>query len=297
MPRGLDRKRSGGPISRRYFLRALGAGALASCASTTLLGRVAQAQPTTRRFVIREDRFGRLFPNPDPFFRENSARLQATLQDIGKVGGILDAKDQLGDGGKAAAMALIVDRNLSLNNPNNPGQTAGSTFIGQFLDHDVTFDLTSRLAVVTEPTESPNERTPAYDLDAVYGGGPLKDPELYVPVPRGSRARPTKLRIESGGRFEDLPRNLDGSAIIADPRNDENMMIAGLQAAFILFHNHAVDLVARDRRLSSAEVFEKARQLTTWHDRPVGRPARVLGLRERLGQKGPGAGESASNEV
>ena len=60
MPRGLDRKRSGGPISRRYFLRALGAGAVASSASTTLLARVVQAQPTTRRFVIREDRFGRL---------------------------------------------------------------------------------------------------------------------------------------------------------------------------------------------------------------------------------------------
>ena len=47
---------------------------------------------------------------------------------------------------------------------------------------------------------------------------------------------------------EDLPRRLDGTAIIADPRNDENLMIAGLQAAFILFHNRAVGLVARDRR-------------------------------------------------
>jgi hypothetical protein len=128
----------------------------------------------------------------------------------------------------------------------------------------VTFDLTSRLAVVAEPTESPNERTPSFDLDSVYGGGPLRDPELYVPVPRGSRARPTKLRVESGGLFEDLPRRGDRSAIIADPRNDENLIIAGLQAAFILFHNRAVDLVARDR-LSSEEVFERARQLTTWH--------------------------------
>ncbi len=42
-------------------------------------------------------------------------------------------------------------------------------------------------------------------------------------------------------------------------------MIAGLQAAFILFHNKAVDLVARDRRGSAEEVFRKARQLTTWH--------------------------------
>jgi hypothetical protein len=265
MTSGVDGK---GPArsTRRRFLGTLAAGTLATGASSTLLGRIAGAQPpSSRRFVIREDRFGRMFPQLDPFFRDNSSRLRAALQDIGKVGGMLDARDQLGDGGKAAAIALIADPTLSANNPNNPGQAAGSTFIGQFLDHDMTFDLTSRLAVVTEPTESPNERTPGLDLDSVYGGGPLADPSLYVPVPRGSRARPTKLRIEHGGLFEDLPRARDGSAIIADPRNDENMMIAGLQAAFILFHNHAVDVVAGDRRLSSEEVFEKARQLTTWH--------------------------------
>ena len=63
-----------------------------------------------------------------------------------------------------------------------------------------------------------------------------------------------------------MPRNPDGTAIIADPRNDENMMIQGLQAAFILFHNNAVDLVEReDRRASQEEVFEKARELTRWH--------------------------------
>ena len=253
-------------ISRRHFLGALGAGAVASGVSSTLFARAVEAQTSRpRAFVIREDRFGRMFPDLDPFFRDNSSRLRAAMQDIGKLGGMMDAKDRLGDGGKAAAIALIVDPALSANNPNNPSQTAGSTFIGQFLDHDMTFDLTSRLAVVTEPTQSPNERTPAFDLDSVYGGGPLKDIELYVPVPIGSRARPTKLRIEHGGLFEDLPRNRDGSAIIADPRNDENMMIAGLQAAVIMFHNKCVDLVNRDRRLSSEEVFEKARQLTTWH--------------------------------
>ena len=31
--------------------------------------------------------------------------------------------------------------------------------------------------------------------------------------------------------------------MIPDPRNDENMMIAGLHCAFILFHNNAVDWV------------------------------------------------------
>ena len=253
-------------ISRRRFLGVLGVGAVTSSATTALLARGAVAQTVRRRrFVVSEDRFGRLFPQLDPFFRDNTPRLRAALEDIGRRDGMLDARDELGDGGKAAAIALIVNPSLSTNNPNNAEQTAGSTFVGQFLDHDMTFDLTSRLAVVAEPTESPNERTPALDLDSVYGGGPNHDPSLYVSVPRGSRERPTKLRIESGGLFEDLPRMADGTAIVADPRNDENMMIAGLQAAVILFHNHAVDLIARDRRLSSEEIFERARQLTTWH--------------------------------
>ena len=56
-------------------------------------------------------------------------------------------------------------------------------------------------------------------------------------------ADPIKFRVESGGQFEDLPRDpTNNAAIIGDPRNDENMMIAGLHAAFLLFHNHAVDL-------------------------------------------------------
>jgi hypothetical protein len=176
---------------------------VASGASSTLLARTAQAQLTPpRRFVIREDRFGRLFPNLDPFFRENSPRLRAALQDIGKVGGILDARDELGDGGKAAAIALIVDPNLSLNNPNNSGQTAGSTFIGQFLDHDVTFDLTSRLAVVAEPTESPNERTPAFDADSVYGGARSGIPSSTSPCP-GEAGR---VRRNSGSRAGDCSK-------------------------------------------------------------------------------------------
>jgi hypothetical protein len=201
------------PLSRRRFLASVATAAVASGVPGVL-----RAQPSRRRFVIREDRFGRMFPGLEPFFRENSRRLQEALRDIGKPGGILDAEDELGDGGRQAALDLIVNPELSRNNPNNPAHPAGSTFMGQFLDHDMTFDLTSRLAVVTEPLASPNERTPALDLDSVYGGGPLADQELYVTGSRRSRERPTKLRIESGGLFEDLPRNPDMSAIIADPR-------------------------------------------------------------------------------
>ena len=111
--------------------------------------------------------------------------------------------------------------------------------------------------------DSTNTRTPAFDLDAVYGGGPSATPELYESVELGHA---TRFRVESGGHFEDLPRTADGIAIIADPRNDEHLVLAGLHAAFLLFHNHAVDLmVEHSHRASPGEVFHHARQLTTWH--------------------------------
>ena len=61
--------------------------------------------------------------------------------------------------------------------------TAGSTFVGQFTDHDITFDQTSQLGVPQNPLISPNTRTPALDLDSVFGGGPGMRPDLYVSNP------------------------------------------------------------------------------------------------------------------
>ena len=162
----------------------------------------------------------------------------------------------------AGPVALIANPDLSKNNPNNPAHTAGTTFMGQFMDHDMTFDLTSRLGVPTRPEDSVNTRTPALDLDSVYGGGPSDDPELYT----FERGHAPKFKIGFGGLFEDLPRTSKKTAIIADPRNDENLIIAGLHAAFLLFHNNAVDYVEdRDRRASPDEVFRQARELTRWH--------------------------------
>ncbi len=254
-----EQDKQSGRISRRQFLRAIGMGVVVSGTSRVLPGPADHAQPARqRRFVIREDRFGRLFPELPPFAAA-SPELETALLELGKPGGLLDAQDALERGPKD----LIVDLDLSLNNPNNPTHTAGTTFMGQFMDHDMTFDLTSRLGLPTVPEDSTNTRTPAFDLDAVYGGGPSADPELYEGV---ERRHATTFRVESGGRFEDLPRSADGTAIIADPRNDEHLVIAGLQAAFLCFHNHAVDLMAkRSRRASPDEVFRQARRLTTWH--------------------------------
>jgi hypothetical protein len=253
-------------MSRRKFLGTLGMGAVVVGTSSVLPGHAQQ------RFTIPEEVFGRMFPQLPSFFAHLGLRrdsdfvpLRNAMRDIGKLGGIMDANDVIINRNdlEASAIALIADPNLNLNNPNNAVQTAGTTFMGQFLDHDMTFDLTSDLGVVTEPEESVNSRTPSLDLDSVYGAGPDRQPSLY----EFRRGEAPKFKVESGGRFEDVPRDSrTKTAIIADPRNDENMMISGLQAAFLKFHNNAVDYVEdRDHRASPDDIFREARRLTRWH--------------------------------
>jgi hypothetical protein len=113
-------------ISRRKFLEAIGTGVVALGMPNALAVRTAHAaQQGQRRYVIREDRFGRIFPQLPPF-AESSPELEAALLEIGKPGGILDAKDDL----SAGPVALIVDPALNVNNPNNDTHTAGTTFHG-----------------------------------------------------------------------------------------------------------------------------------------------------------------------
>ena len=57
---------------------------------------------------------------------------------------------------------------------------AGFTYVGQFVDHDITLDVSSSLNAVTDANTINNIRTPALDLESVYGRGPALDPYLYV---------------------------------------------------------------------------------------------------------------------
>ena len=249
----------GSTYSRRGFLGRVGVGAGAVVAGGGVAGVLAQpiaAHPARSRFAATAaQHFGRLFPRLAPFAPATPDVTQRLLA-LGAQGGLLDAKDPLG----AGPTLLITDPSLSVGNPDNPTHTAGTTFFGQFIDHDITFDTSSTLGVPTDPLTSPNGRTPSLDLDSVYGGGPAASPALY-----DRKNDPAKLLIESGGIFEDLPRLPDGTAIIGDPRNDEHMIIAGLQAATILFHNRRVDDIRGRRSMPWQEAYALARLSTTWH--------------------------------
>ena len=271
--------RAAGLTRRRFLSHAAGAAGAAVLPVHTLA-----QHPDRPRAAMRADRFSRLFDLPP--FADATPQVQAALMELGAPGGPMDARDPLHEG----AIRLITHPELSPRNRDNAATSAGLTFLGQFLDHDLTFDAASRLGEPARPERSPNARTAAFDLDSVYGGGPTVSPELYDP------ADPARFRVDHGGQFEDVPRGPDGRAIIADPRNDDNLMISGLHAAFLLFHNRVVDMLREDgadRRLAAANraatgvllpereeddrrraVFLEARRLVTWHYHWID-PARV----------------------
>jgi hypothetical protein len=161
-------------------------------------------------------RFGRMFPNL-PARKPTGLPL---AEEYGLPGGKLD-------GGQTTETE------------ENPSLVAGMTFLGQFIDHDITFDPVTQLGQVSEATSVTDFRPPRVDLAHVYGSGPTVNPYLYDPD-----SHATKLAISPGGA--DLARTETGVALIGDPRNDENMLLAQLHLSVLKFHNALVDgLVAR----------------------------------------------------
>ncbi len=254
-------------LTRRGFLSKVGAGAAGAVIALridALLEVTAEAAPFASGLPAFPGAFGRLFPMLPPFAPATDA-VKAALTDIGKPGGLLDAHDALSQGPAALILDPRFNGNNPPTNPDNVTHTAGTHFMGQFMDHDMTFDATSPLGQPTDPTTSRNSRTAAFDLDSAYGLGPVGSPQLY------DQTDPAKFIIGFGGLFEDLPRQMDlggtsdPTAVISDPRNDENMMVAGLHAAFLKFHNRVVDHVRTQGESDPATVFLNARLLTTWH--------------------------------
>ncbi len=189
------------------------------------------------------NRFGRMINLPPLFTAAD--RLRA----LGAPGGPMD-------GGTTSDRTATVD--------------VGQVFFGQFVDHDITLDTTTSLAEVAGD-DVPNVRTPTLDLECIYGDGPEASPYLYHGE---GDYRGVKLMTGADGTAvsqppalaaDDLCRTAHGTAIIGDPRNDENRIISQLQLAMIRFHNNVAQHLHDTEGLEGGELFEHAREVATWH--------------------------------
>lgn len=146
---------------------------------------------------------------------------------------------------------------------------SGYTYLGQFIDHDVTFDPISPLE--SQPGSRPprNLRSPFLDLDSLYGRGPGEEPYLYQD--NGLLLREGKTTYTQN----DLPRTDPGEgkqgqprrALIADPRNDSIVILGQIQLAFLRFHNAVASRLYNHNHQDSdpSNVFEEARSLVVKH--------------------------------
>jgi hypothetical protein len=231
-------------------------------------GHAALGESTPESVFYDMGRFGRLFPAL-PAFAADTKLIRDALTELGAPGGPMDAKDNLAD-----PIKLITDATLSADNPDNPTMTAGFTFIGQFLDHDMTFDPTSSLARQQDPESIRNFRIPALDLDSVYGGGPGASPHLYDQTIGGGRTTMLTEKIpgskqetiDNRSRF-DLPRNSQMTALTGDPRNDENLIVSQFHLAWLRFHNAVVKDVEAElgAGFTAGEIFSEAQRVVRWH--------------------------------
>ncbi|MDX1983737.1 MAG: heme peroxidase family protein [Bryobacteraceae bacterium] len=161
--------------------------------------------------------------------------------------------------------SAMVEEGGQINDPafDNPTIPAGFTYLGQFIDHDITFDTTPLPEIVTDPQAIHNFRTPKLDLDSLYGGGPGAQPYLYTRandalfVIGTNRESPDQNGVNIPALPNDLPRNAEGFALIGDKRNDENLLVAQLHLAMLKFHNKVVTT----RNVG----FDEARRIVTWH--------------------------------
>jgi hypothetical protein len=146
----------------------------------------------------------------------------------------------------------------------NPGIPAAYTYLGQFVDHDLTFDPISHLRETLTGAQLRalvDFRTPSFDLDNLYGRGPDDQPYMY----KKDGIRMLLGERMMGDPFDpgavQLPRGPSGRALIGDPRNDENRIVAQLHAIFLRFHNRVVHKMGGRKHVS----FREAREQVRWH--------------------------------
>src|SRR6266849_10513194 len=187
---------------------------------------------STKTSPLFQGRFGRMFRSLRP--ARFGATDQENIANLAKLGDAMSADFEAAKDGK---------------DEEESGIPALYTYLGQFIDHDLTFDPASSLQKQADPDALTDFRTPAFDLDCVYGRGPDDQPYLYD----GAGSFLLGDAISGGGdaNARDLPRNNPNPtndpsnqnparALIGDPRNDENVIVSQLQGLFLRFHNRTL---------------------------------------------------------
>jgi Animal haem peroxidase len=176
----------------------------------------------TKNSPLFQGRFGRMFRSlPPAQFGSNETENLTNLATLG------------------AKMSAKFDPPTDGADPEESGIPSLYTYLGQFVDHDITFDPASSLQMQDDPDALTDFRTPAFDLDNVYGRGPDDQPYMYDGANGFLLGSPL-----TGGNpgATDLPRNSGNPAraLIGDPRNDENTIVSQLQGLFHRFHNRTL---------------------------------------------------------
>ncbi|MGH2848566.1 MAG: peroxidase family protein [Thermoleophilaceae bacterium] len=150
---------------------------------------------------------------------------------------------------------------------------AGFTYLGQFIDHDLTFDKTDvMLGENVSPSQLLQARSPSLDLDSLYGAGPQDPGSTKFYEADGLHLKMGKTKAAEGIPARDgfdLPRGAGNTqakkrrAVIPDPRNDENLAVAQTHLALIRFHNRVVDTLPA--AVPPGQRFAVARELVTKH--------------------------------
>src|SRR6202049_2484553 len=117
---------------------------------------------STKNSAMCQGRFGRMFRSlPAATFGSTEPE---NVQNLSALGTAMSAKFDPPTDGK---------------DPEERGIRGLYTYLGQFVDHDITFDPASSLQMQDDPDALTDFRTPAFDLDNVYGRGPDDQPYMY----------------------------------------------------------------------------------------------------------------------
>ncbi|MCG3775994.1 MAG: hypothetical protein JW395_2843 [Nitrospira sp.] len=199
--------------------------------------------------------YGRLVEKPRSMHmaQTDRDRMEARLRELGKEFGVMYPQ--------------------GAGRPENVDLSAGYTYLGQFINHDINLTSFPRghdVGVPTRPEDIDNLRTPFLDLDSVYGNfGPDSSPSLYTSESAGTRFRIEKLDATKTDK-DDLPRTTDNTAIIPGGvgrhgrLNDENVLLAQLHLSFLKFHNAKMN-AADPTNTNSPAIFEDVQQSVRWH--------------------------------